>query len=106
MVFGRRSGVLSGSSRGAEEAATSPVRELRDQHQEHAGRGLGLGEGKGGTDEQKGLPQILRPPACRLMYPIQGLGETPGSDQQTTATSQESGLTKGLLRPGQVFSQP
>lgn len=78
MVFGRRSGVLSGSSRGAEEAATSPVRELRDQHQEHVGRGLGLGEGKGGTDEQKGLPQILRPPACRLMYPIQGLGETPG----------------------------
>lgn len=78
MVFGRPSWVLSGSSRSAEEVATSLVREAWDQHQEHVGCGLDFGEGRGETGEQKGLSRVLRPLASRLMYPIQGLGETPG----------------------------
>ena len=35
-------------------------------------------EGRGETGEQKGLSRVLRPLASRLVYPIQGLGETPG----------------------------
>ena len=72
--------------------------------QEHMGCGLGLGEGRGEAGEQKGLSRVLRPLASRL--PSRAWERPPGSDQQTTETSQELGITKDLLRPGQVFSQP
>lgn len=98
--------MLSGSSRGAEEAATSPVREVQDQHQEHVGRGLGLGKGRERQTSRRDCLKYGGHWPAGSCTPSRAWERPPGSDQQTTATSQESGLTKDLLRPGQVFSQP
>lgn len=68
--------MLSGSSRVQRRQPPPRLGEVQDQHQEHVGRGLGLGEGKGDR-RAEGIVSIRRPLACRLMYPIQAW-ETPG----------------------------